>query len=366
MESKEAIDDDLSGVSQTSKSQSVKSSILDKYTIQEKLVPSLKAIKTKEPAVMMAALSVFRQIRTVADTDFLALEVLPVLWSFSLGPLLDLRQFGEFMTLIKDISSKIEKEQTKKLQELSSGGDTGGFQNGTGSSSTASISMGQSNMDNTRDNFERLVLGRTAATSNDQDIDQWGSLTSGPPAVQSTAQTTSPAGFTWSSNTTSSGVKGSMLPAQNNLSMRSITPDYSLNTFPSLEPASRAKSPPTPSFPTLQPSPSSSWSIPSPASNQQSAQRSNVSGLSLGALANMKTQAPMPSQPTQSAPNYSAFSIPPPPSGHSSVGSFGSPGGLPKPGGSAFGTTASPNAFLNNSAPQATPKQGLDKYESLL
>ncbi|GKZ83789.1 hypothetical protein AnigIFM56816_008885 [Aspergillus niger] len=365
--SKEAIGDDLSGVSQTSKSQSMKSSILDKYTIQEKLVPSLKAIKTKEPAVMMAALSVFRQIKTVADTDFLALEVLPVLWSFSLGPLLDLRQFGEFMTLIKDISSKIEKEQTKKLQELSSGGDTGGFQNGTGSSSAASISTGQSNMDNTRDNFERLVLGRTAATSNDQDIDQWGSLTSGLPAVQSsTAQTTSPAGFSWPSSTTSPGAKGSMLPAQNNLSMRSITPDYSLNTFPSLAPATRAKSPPTPSFPTLQPSPSSSWSIPTPATNQQSTQRSNVSGISLGALANMKTQAPMPSQATQAAPNYSAFSIPPPPSGHSSVGSFGSPGGLAKPGGSAFGTTASANAFLNNSAPQATPKQGLDKYESLL
>ncbi|GKZ24568.1 hypothetical protein AbraIFM66951_011456 [Aspergillus brasiliensis] len=365
-ESKEAIEDDLSGVSQTNKSKSIKSSILDKYTIQEKLVPSLKAIKTKEPAVMMAALSVFRQIGTVADTEFLALEVLPVLWSFSLGPLLDLRQFGEFMALIKSISSKIEKEQTKKLQELSSGGDTGGFQNGTASSSTATISLGQSNMDNTRDNFERLVLGRTAATSNDQDIDQWGSLTSGPPAVLSTAQTTSPAGISWSPSTTSPGVKGNMFPAQNNLSMRSITPDYSLNTFPSLEPAARAKSPPTPSFPTLQPSPSSSWSIPSPASNQQPAQRPNVSGLSLGALANMKTQAPMPNQATQAVPNYSAFSIPPPPSGHSSVGSFGSPGGLAKQGGSAFGTSASSNAFVNNSAPQAPQKQGLDKYESLL
>ncbi|OJJ71469.1 hypothetical protein ASPBRDRAFT_56057 [Aspergillus brasiliensis CBS 101740] len=365
-ESKEAIEDDLSGVSQTNKSKSIKSSILDKYTIQEKLVPSLKAIKTKEPAVMMAALSVFRQIGTVADTEFLALEVLPVLWSFSLGPLLDLRQFGEFMALIKSISSKIEKEQTKKLQELSSGGDTGGFQNGTASSSTATISLGQSKMDNTRDNFERLVLGRTAATSNDQDIDQWGSLTSGPPAVPSTAQTTSPAGISWSPSTTSPGVKGNMFPAQNNLSMRSITPDYSLNTFPSLEPAARAKSPPTPSFPTLQPSPSSSWSIPSPASNQQPAQRPNVSGLSLGALANMKTQAPMPNQATQAVPNYSAFSIPPPPSGHSSVGSFGSPGGLAKPVGSAFGTSASSNAFVNNSAPQAPQKQGLDKYESLL
>ncbi|RAL05706.1 putative protein kinase Scy1 [Aspergillus ibericus CBS 121593] len=366
MGDKGAIEDDLSGVSQTSKSQSIKSSILDKYTIQEKLVPSMKAIKTKEPAVMMAALNVFRQIGTVADTEFLALEVLPVLWSFSLGPLLDLRQFGEFMTLIKSVSSKIEREQTKKLQELSSGGDSGGFQNGTGGSSTASITMGQSSMDNTRDTFERLVLGRGAATSTDQDIDQWGSLTSGRPAAQSTAQKTPSTGFSWASGTTSPAVKGSMLPAQTNLSMRSVTPDYNLSTFPSLEPAARAKSPPTPTFPTLQPSPSSSWSIPSPPVNQQSIQKTNASGLSLGALASMKAHAPASSQGTQPIPNYSAFSIPPPPSGHTAIGAFGSPSGLANTGTSAFGASTSPSAFVNNSASQGTQKQGLDKYESLL
>ncbi|KAB8437358.1 hypothetical protein FH972_025038 [Carpinus fangiana] len=38
------------------------SAILDKYTIQEKVVPLLRAIKTKEPAVMMAALNVFEQV----------------------------------------------------------------------------------------------------------------------------------------------------------------------------------------------------------------------------------------------------------------------------------------------------------------
>ncbi|THC96768.1 hypothetical protein EYZ11_003777 [Aspergillus tanneri] len=125
---------------------------------EEKLVPSLKAIKTKEPAVMMAALGVFRQVGTVADTDFLAMEILPILWSFSLGPLLDLHQFGEFLALIKNISSKIEREQTKKLQELSSGGNSSGFQNGIDGSSKPSNLM-QSDIDSTRDDFERLVLG---------------------------------------------------------------------------------------------------------------------------------------------------------------------------------------------------------------
>ena len=107
------LDDDLSGI-QTNKSKTAKSSILDKYTIQEKLVPSLKAIKTKEPSVMMAALKVFRQVGTVADTDFLALEVLPVLWSFSLGPLLTLPQFNDFMALIKSLSTRIEQGTNQK------------------------------------------------------------------------------------------------------------------------------------------------------------------------------------------------------------------------------------------------------------
>jgi SCY1-like protein 2 len=43
----------------TTKKPKTSSVILDKYTIQERVVPLLKAIKTKEPAVMVSHLSVF-------------------------------------------------------------------------------------------------------------------------------------------------------------------------------------------------------------------------------------------------------------------------------------------------------------------
>ena len=109
----------------------------------------------------MAALRVFQQAGTVADTDFLALEVLPILWSFSLGPLLNLRQFEQFMALIKTLSNKIEREQKKKLQELSSE-EAGGFQNGTKGSSQTANDLDQAGTDN---NFERLVLGKGPAAS---------------------------------------------------------------------------------------------------------------------------------------------------------------------------------------------------------
>ncbi|PYH97562.1 kinase-like protein [Aspergillus ellipticus CBS 707.79] len=364
LDEKGAPENDLSGMIQKSKSQAVKSSILDKYTIQEKLVPSMKAIKTKEPAVMMAALSVFRQIATVADTDFLALEVLPVLWSFSLGPLLNIRQFAEFMTLIKTISSKIEREQTRKLQELSSG-DSSGFQNGTESPLTASNISSHSIADNTKDNFERLVLGRGTATPSDQNIDPWGNIASGPSTTQVTAQMSPSTGFSWSSKTVSAPAKGGTVTGHSNISVRSVTPDYNLSSFPSLDPTARTKSPPVQTFPKIYPSPSSSWNVPSALNNQQSSQRSSAPSPSLGALASMKANSPMLGQSSQPAPNYSAFSIPPPPSVHESIGSFGSSNGLAN---TTVSANATPSPFPNNSSfsLQGAQKQGLDKYESLL
>ncbi|KAL4790631.1 kinase-like domain-containing protein [Aspergillus venezuelensis] len=344
------IEDDLTGVVEKKKPQPAKSSILDKYTIQEKLVPSLKAIKTKEPAVMMAALGVFQQIRTIADSEFLALEVLPVLWSFSLGPLLNIKQFGEFMTLIKSISSKVEREQMKKLQELSSG-DASGFRNGAAASSKASNGLAQFETESTRDNFERLVLGRGGAAANNEGDDIWGGLTSDtPPSQSSTPQPT----FPWSSTTAGS------IGRQPSLTTRSITPDLKLNAFPTLAPsAPQASSPATP-FPSLQPSSPAPnpWSMPS-APRQPSG-----TGQSLATLASMNSgRASAGTTNFQTTPNYSAFSITPPPSTQA-PSAFATPT-QPSMGGSA--AQASP--FFSNDTmqpQQQTPKQGLDKYQSLI
>ncbi|KAI4800918.1 kinase-like protein, partial [Aureobasidium sp. EXF-8845] len=129
--SDDSISDGLDGISISHDSSKLSSSqVLDKFTIQEKVVPMMKGIKTKEPGVMMAALKVFRQIGQVVDSDFLAMEALPILWSFSLGPLLDLEQFQAFMTLIKSLSSRIEREHTRKLQELGSSNGAGATRSG--------------------------------------------------------------------------------------------------------------------------------------------------------------------------------------------------------------------------------------------
>ena len=57
--------DGLTGVVEAPKTKSSNVSILDKYTIQEKIMPLLRGIKTKEPAVMVSRHSFY----VVGDTN---------------------------------------------------------------------------------------------------------------------------------------------------------------------------------------------------------------------------------------------------------------------------------------------------------
>lgn len=205
--------------------------ILDKYTVQEKVVPLLKAIKTKEPAVIMAALPVFTQIGKMVDADFLAMDVLPLIWSFSLGPLLNLQQFQAYMTLIKALSSRIEQEQTRKLTELSSN------PNSTTELSESADLMGISKINGAFDSsgtgdvglsdFERLVLGRTAPEEKNIPAT---SARPGPQRAQ-TAHSEAPV-FAWSTLAPSLG---------SHPGSRAITPDQTLNSFIPLDPSPKSQ-----------------------------------------------------------------------------------------------------------------------------
>lgn len=180
---------------------------------------------------MMAALAVFKQIGKIVDADFLAMEVLPMLWSFSLGPLLNLQQFQDYMKLIKALSSRIEQEQTRKLSELSSNPS-----NITGlPGATDLMSAGNTNgsyglneaVDVGLNDFERLVLGKSSPTGNDM------LRTSSRPEPQR-AQTTrsdTPV-FAWSTLAPN--------PSSHPTS-RAITPDQTTNTFATLNPSSRGQ-----------------------------------------------------------------------------------------------------------------------------
>lgn len=350
--------DDLSGRIEPDQPDKNVSS-LDKFTMQEKLVPLLKAIKTKEPAVMMAALSVFRKVGQVADAEFLAMEVMPILWTFALGPLLDLSQFKSFMEVIKGLSGKIEREQLRKLQEL---GTNRASESRVSSAITSPMSNGFSGTNqNTgnEDDFAKLVLGNKTENKNDPFA---GAMSDGQRYVQN------PPTFSWStvnpssSNSQQRSTTPSMSALQPQPQSRSVTPDVSMSSFASLQPTSasagQAWGQPAlnAALPTLRPlqSPTYSSNVMSPAATSSASVWQSAPSAPLqrpGGMVSPPILPPPPGNPTMNAnvwqqPNYN---IGPPPSAPSQT----------------LGALQSQSMRPPVQQSQ-TQKSGLDKYESLL
>ncbi|KAH8693135.1 kinase-like domain-containing protein [Talaromyces proteolyticus] len=353
-------ENDLSGVIESKQtSRTTPTSILDKYTVQEKLIPLLKAIKTKEPGVMMAALNVFRQVGGIVDTEFIAMEVLPILWAFSLGPLLNLQQFEQFMALIKSLSTKVEREHMRKLQELSSRGESATpRQSMSGTLGSSQVS----GVNETSNDFERLVLGRGGSngtnTNGNNDWDNWNTE---PVTTKSTNPVTSPT-FSWTSNSLQPTNRASAIGISSAFSSagptsRSITPDSSISAFASLEP-NRQVSSRSSEFPTLQPS-TSSWNQSQPANRSSLSSWGGPSPSSTGLSNQASSSYGQTAQPA--VPNYSSFSIAPPPS-------IGQPQQSQQPAQSNPWASAAPAPPPSSAQtqPAGQQSQGLDKYASLL
>ncbi|KAI4661357.1 uncharacterized protein J4E79_005170 [Alternaria viburni] len=354
--------DGLTGVVAAPKAKSSNVSILDKYTIQEKIVPLLRAIKTKEPAVMMAALDVFKAISHQVDSDFLAMDVLPILWSFSLGPLLNLQQFQAYMNLIKTTSARVENEQTRKLQELGANGSTATtrneFMSFGGPSATNGFDTSNGNGDT---DFEALVRGgQQGPSGGGTDMlggDPWANasasaasstiLPSRPSTNRTRSNNASPAPtFSWSTPPVSP-------PPNTNLGApkpqgRAITPDNTLNTLNSSFPALSAANPgigsssftqqqairpamsmnnmvspttTTPSYTNPTQSGGIDWSKASGSTTMSSSSTWGNNTNTTNSLSSFPSIAPPPSQSRTQSP-YSSFSIAPPPAKPAGTGSF--------------------------------------------
>lgn len=296
---------------------------------------------------MMAALAVFKQIGKMVDVEFLALDILPLLWSFSLGPLLNLQQFQNYMTLIKALSSRVEQEQSRKLSELSSSqNNTPGLGSTDLMGSThTNGSSGSNGEDVGLNDFERLVLGKPTPKGNDMLVP--GSRPEPQRAQSSRSETPV---FAWST----------LAPNPSpTFTSRAITPDQTFNTFAALTPSPSGQlahsssklhsfSTLTPLQPTLTPSPP--WPLGSPASYTA------APAIQIQSPAAFSIPPPQPA-----IRSFSAFSIAPPPrhpvqaTGQTTYGQ-----GLGAPG---KGGNATQNPSTANRAKQKT---GLDAFESLL
>ena len=347
---------ELSDSSKTSNS-----TILDKYTVQEKIVPLLKVMKTKEPAIMMAALAVFKEIGKIADADFLAMDVLPILWGFSLGPLLNLQQFQEFMALIKSLSSKIEQEQTRKLRDLSSSNAQGHSVNSNGNDLMNMGSMNATFGANGADDvggsdFERLVLGRGGGPEG-ASTDMLGQTLRPQPQRAQSTQAQAPV-FSWSTPTMSP------IPTSNNVSSsfanpgsRAITPDQTLSSFATLNPVPVAGAKPT--LPTMN---GSNTFAPTQPALPSTSNWGSMSTTGQTTSAYPTTLQPQPSfsirPPPQTTNPFSAFSIAPPPTQNQRTDT------QPQ-----YGVGLGSNSSIGQAStrqPQPQAKKGLDAYESLI
>mgnify|MGYP006877408223 CR=1 FL=1 len=315
----------------------------------------------------MAALDVFKAISNQVDSDFLAMDILPILWSFSLGPLLNLPQFQAYMTLIKSTSARVENEQTRKLQELGANNATATTRNefmtfgGPPTTNGFESSNGSGDTD-----FEALVRGdKQGGAPGGTDMlggDPWANgsasaasstvLPSRPSANRS--NNASPAAtFSWSTPPVSP-------PPNTNLSApkqqsRAVTPDTTLNTLNSSFPALSAANPgigsssfappqqqvrpvmsmnsmmssstPTPSYGANTQSSGIDWSKAgsSMASNNTWGNTSSTANTTTShqtsSFSSFPAIAPPPSQGRQGSP-YSSFSIAPPPMKPAGASSF--------------------------------------------
>lgn len=218
--------DDLSGIATSREPPKSNISSLDKFTMQEKVVPLLKGIKTKEPAVMMTALKVFQQIARAGDIDFLATEVMPLLWTFALGPLLDLSQFKAHMDVIQALTQKIQREQVKKLQELATVNKSV-FDGRERPSVSAAASAGANGTGGEED-FEKLVLGSRSRETNDP----FAGALSDDEKLRPSAPS-----YSWQSSagrSTPAARATTLQPLQPQ--SRSVTPDVSASGFPPMQP----------------------------------------------------------------------------------------------------------------------------------
>ncbi|POR34448.1 Protein kinase domain-containing protein ppk32 [Tolypocladium paradoxum] len=395
-----AADDGLNGLVTDKKPSSP--GALDKYTMQEKIVPLVKAIKTKEPAVMVAALNVLRIVGQTADAEFVAMDILPVLWSMSLGPLLDLKQFQTFMELIRNLSRRVEDEQTRKLQETSgaSNGSTAAVNEDFLAFGGVTGTTFDSSNGGNEDDFEALVKGRAGAGggSSSGGFASWDEtpsvMSSTTTATKSTSSTPKTPAFSWSTQNpaspTSASGQANQVPG-----FRTVTPD--LARFGTLTPSATQFSQP------LQPQPArSTFQPPAQPSASSSVKWSSASAAAANPWASPTTPsyAPsyIPSNPTSTFPGSSglggsgmttatssmslgqrpavgdtrssSFSLPPPPGSNAQGTGFGikaPPAPPPQTGWGAVGQgTTGHEPMASTGMGGGQQRSGLDKYESLI
>ncbi|KAF5907975.1 SCY1-like protein 2 isoform X2, partial [Clarias magur] len=97
---------------------------LDKWFVIDEILPFLQQIPSREPAVLMGILGIYKCTFTHKKLgipkEHLASKSLPHLVSLSIDNNLNLNQFNSFMAVIRDMLTRMEAEHKTKLEQLHS------------------------------------------------------------------------------------------------------------------------------------------------------------------------------------------------------------------------------------------------------
>ncbi|OAX40509.1 kinase-like protein [Rhizopogon vinicolor AM-OR11-026] len=309
---------------------------LDQTNLTQKLVPLLSKIRTKEPAVMMATLSVQEAMGVKVDREAVATLVLPQLWAMSMGPLLNLEQYQRFMSVIRKLGERVEKEHNQFLRDSQRLEDRSGT-NTNGAKSPAF---------NTGVDFESLVGRANGATvkpdtvfdedgSKGWDDDVWGSIFNAPELPSQSIPST-PAVPTMQSSSSLSNQTHSIPSSPRISSTQSVSRPSRLGAKPIptttfdksafTSPIPQSGQPDRILTPPLQPQRPTSYTFPSPPLSSPQKPNYNISFSDVAPTApSTITPTPryIPSSYTSLQPTSPAFSMSSPPL-HASPLSMGS------------------------------------------
>ncbi|XP_067615158.1 SCY1-like protein 2 [Eurosta solidaginis] len=96
---------------------------LDKWLVLDEILPFLTLIQSREPAIIMAIIGIYKIAMTNTKLgitkDVMAHKCIPFLMPLCVENGLTISQFNTIVALIKEMLSRVEKEQREKLEQLS-------------------------------------------------------------------------------------------------------------------------------------------------------------------------------------------------------------------------------------------------------
>ena len=98
---------------------------LESWMVSEQILPALPKITSKEPGILMAILGIYKLAheneKFGINREQCAKSVIPFLMATCVENTLNLNQFEQYVSMIKLLFEKVEKEQRSRLQQLSAG-----------------------------------------------------------------------------------------------------------------------------------------------------------------------------------------------------------------------------------------------------